>query len=164
MIKKILKYIMTIMILGCIVGLVSYKCVNLYIERTYGSVKADALTKNDFFKENKELLSKNKEPIEYVYDNNFKVDEVNIEKVEKLDLNSYAYIKNEITTLNTDYEMASGIKDLLYQTINSYKGNSSVYIIDLASGMSIGYNVDNIYQTASVIKAAYCLYLYKQVS
>ena len=53
MIKKILKYIMTIMILGCIVGLVSYKCVNLYIERTYGSVKADALTKNDFFKENK---------------------------------------------------------------------------------------------------------------
>ena len=42
MIKKILKYIMTIMILGCIVGLVSYKCVNLYIERTYGSVKADA--------------------------------------------------------------------------------------------------------------------------
>ena len=71
MIKKILKYIMTIMILGCIVGLVSYKCVNLYIERTYGSVKADALTKNDFFKENKELLSKNKEPIEYVYDNNY---------------------------------------------------------------------------------------------
>ena len=164
MIKKILKYIMTIMILGCIVGLVSYKCVNLYIERTYGSVKADALTKNDFFKENKELLSKNREPIEYVYDNNFKVDEVNLEKVEKLDLNSYTYIKNEITTLNTDYEMASGIKDLLYQTINSYKGNSSVYIIDLASGMSIGYNVDNIYQTASVIKAAYCLYLYKQVS
>ena len=120
MIKKILKYIMTIMILGCIVGLVSYKCVNLYIERTYGSVKADALTKNDFFKENKELLSKNREPIEYVYDNNFKVDEVNLEKVEKLDLNSYTYIKNEITTLNTDYEMASGIKDLLYQTINSY--------------------------------------------
>ena len=102
MIKKILKYIMTIMILGCIVGLVSYKCVNLYIERTYGSVKADALTKNDFFKENKELLSKNREPIEYVYDNNFKVDEVNLEKVEKLDLNSYTYIKNEITTLNLE--------------------------------------------------------------
>ena len=57
MIKKILKYIMTIMILGCIVGLVSYKCVNLYIERTYGSVKADALTKNDFFRKSRKIRS-----------------------------------------------------------------------------------------------------------
>ena len=51
MIKKILKYIMTIMILGCIVGLVSYKCVNLYIERTYGCVKADALRLANMFQE-----------------------------------------------------------------------------------------------------------------
>ena len=48
------------------------------------------------------ILSANKGWVEYVYDNNFKVDEVNVEKLEKLDLNSYTYIKNEITTLNPE--------------------------------------------------------------
>ena len=164
MMKRLIKYLVILILVGGIIGILACKSVNLYIERTYGDVKADALTKNNFFEKNKDLLKNQGEKTDYIYKSNFNLEEINNSDFEKLDINSYAYTKNQITILNSNYEMSEGIKNLFYQTINSYKSYSSFYIIDLENGTSLGYNVDNIYQTASVIKAAYCLYLYKQVS
>ena len=47
--KNFIKYFMiSIMVIG-VIGVLACKSVNLYIEKTYGDVKADALTKNNFF-------------------------------------------------------------------------------------------------------------------
>lgn len=54
--------------------------------------------------------------------------------------------------------------NVIKSTVNSYKGASSFYLLDLVNGGSIAYNVDTIYQAASSIKAAYCLYLYEAAS
>ena len=166
MIKKFIKYFVIFVLLAGVIGLLVCKTVNLYIEKTYGDVKADALPKNDAFEENKDLLSKNEEMPDYDYDyeNEFNPGEKLDRNIDRLDINSYSYVKNELTTLNTDFTVSDGVKNLLYQTINNYKSYSSIYVIDMATGTSFGYNVDQAYQTASVIKSAYCLYLYKQVS
>ena len=88
-----------------VIGLLVCKTVNLYIEKTYGDVKADASTKNDDFEENKELLSKNEEMPDYDYDyqNEFNPGEKLDRNIDRLDINSYSYVKNELTALNTDY-------------------------------------------------------------
>lgn len=164
MIKKFIKYFLILILVGGVIGLLACKTVNLYIQNTYGDVKADALTKNNFFEKNKDLLKRKEVEIDNTYKSDFNFEKITDYKLEKLDINSYSYIRNQITTLNSNYELSEGLKGLFYQTINSYKSFSSFYIIDLQNGASIGYNVDNVYQTASVIKAAYCLYLYKQVS
>ena len=52
----------------------------------------------------------------------------------------------------------------IYETINSLGKSSSFYIVSLNDGMSIGYNVDKRYATASSIKAPYALYIYEQIA
>ena len=162
--KKIINCLIVSLIFCGVICFIAFAGVSWYLFSKSPEVKNEVKFQNDYFSENKKLLSNNQEPIDYVYKSDFKPDEIETDDVPLWDINSYSYVKDQITTLNTDYTMSSGITDLLYQTINSYKAYSSVYLLDLKTGASIGYNVDNIYQTASIIKAAYCLYLYKQVS
>ena len=120
---------------------------------------------DDYFTKNKEIL-KNKGIIEDVNTKEKESLEVEEDSYKKsnIPIKDIYYKRNVIDTYNTDYQVSFGVLNVIKSTVNSYKGASSFYLLDLVNGGSIAYNVDTIYQAASSIKAAYCLYLNEAAS
>ena len=85
------------------------------------------------------------------------------EEFTPIDINSKKYIDNTITILDTDYKISNDLNNKILEEIKSYSKPLSFYIISLKDGMSIGYNVDKYFETASSIKAPYALYIYKEI-
>lgn len=97
------------------------------------------------------------------YLDSFDVSDLSGTSINTIDIPSLKYTNNTISILNSNFKISNELTNKVYDIINNYGTNSSFYIISLNDGMSIGYNVDKQYETASSIKAPYALYIYKQI-
>lgn len=141
------------------------KCVNVNFNNNYDFEIDRNILDDSYFAKNKEILKNN-----YIVDDssdwsNYS-SEINANgyKTSHIQINDIYYKRNIIATYNTSYKISSELLNVLKTSIGSYRGASSFYILDLVNGGSFFYNVDTIYQAASSIKAAYCLYLYEEAS
>lgn len=81
-----------------------------------------------------------------------------------IDIPSKKYTSNKISIADSDFQISNALTDKIYDTLNNYGKNNSFYIVSLEDGMSIAYNIDSKYETASSIKAPYALYIYEQIA
>ena len=165
MLKRIMMSLTLAVGIILIVFIWGAKCVRVNLNDNYDFEIDRNILDDSYFEKNKEILKEN-----YFVDdssdwNNYGsgIDE-NIYKTSHIQINDIYYKWNVIGTYNTNYQISPEVLNVLKSNVGSYKGASSFYILDLVNGGSIFYNVDTIYQAASSIKAAYCLYLYEEAS
>ena len=165
MVKRIMMSLTFIVGVVLITFILGAMCINVYLDNNYGFKIDENLLEDDYFTKNKEILM-NKGIIEDVNTKEKESLEVEEDSYKKsnIPIKDIYYKRNVIDTYNTDYQVSFGVLNVIKSTVNSYKGASSFYLLDLVNGGSIAYNVDTIYQAASSIKAAYCLYLYEAAS
>lgn len=97
------------------------------------------------------------------YVDSFDVSDFADSKVSTIDIASKKYTSNTITVLDSDFKISDELLLEINNSINSYGAGVSLYIVSLNDGMTIGYNVDKGFETASSIKAPYALYIYKEI-
>ena len=78
-----------------------------------------------------------------------------------LDLVSLEANDNTFEIVNNNFTIPEDLLTDLTNTIQGYKNGSSFLVVSLTDGMAFGYDIDTSYSSASTIKAAYALYLYK---
>lgn len=98
------------------------------------------------------------------YMDTFDVSDFSGSTVNTIDIPSKEYISNVITVRDSDFQISDELLDQVYGIINSYGASNSFYIVSLEDGMSVGYNVDRAYETASSIKAPFALYVSQEVA
>lgn len=98
------------------------------------------------------------------YMDSFDVSDFSDMKVNTIDIASKSYTSNKITIVDSEFTISEELLNNIYSTITSYGVGCSFYIVSLNDGMSIGYNVDKGFETASSIKAPYALYIYKEIA
>lgn len=98
------------------------------------------------------------------YMNSFDVSDFSGMEINTIDIGAKQYANNTISIADSDFKISDALLTDIYNTINNYGASSSFYIVSLKDGMSIGYNVDKGYETASSIKAPYALYIYEQIA
>ena len=97
------------------------------------------------------------------YMNSFDVADLGEMDINVVDIASKVYTNGVITVTDSEFKISDGLLNNIYTTINDYGVSSSFYIVSLNDGMSVGYNVDTRFETASSIKAPYALYIYKEI-
>ena len=97
------------------------------------------------------------------YKDFFDVSDFGENSLSNIDIASKSYTNNSITILDSSFKISDELVNNINNTINSYGASSSFYIVSLDDGMSIGYNIDKKFETASSIKAPYALYIYKEI-
>lgn len=97
------------------------------------------------------------------YIDSFEVSDFSEAEISSIDIASKQYNNNEISIIDSEFKISSELNNKISDTINSYGTGCSFYIVSLDDGMSIGYNVDKKYETASSIKAPYALYIYEEI-
>ncbi len=162
---KIIKVVQVFLILGiivCSLGLLTCRVFNKFLEENYNV--DDKIIVRSYFGEDQNLI--NKDYVDVPVSNGSSNSLENNDNLSSsvVDIKNMAFSRNKVEVVNSSYNIPDSIKDLILQDINSYYDKSSFYFIDLIDGTGIGYNIDSIYQSASIIKAAYCLYLYKALS
>ena len=114
---------------------------------------------------NEEAITKNESDFDSLnYNNSFEVSDFSGSNINTIDINSKVYTPNTITVLDSDFRISPELEAEIYETLNSYGASSSFYIVSLDDGMSIGYNVDKRYQTASSIKAPFALSIQREIA
>lgn len=98
------------------------------------------------------------------YMNAFDVSDFSGREINTIDIASKQYTNNTISIADSNFKISDSLLTEIYSSINEYGAANSFYIVSLDDGMSIAYNVDKSYETASSIKAPYALYLYEQIS
>lgn len=98
------------------------------------------------------------------YKDSFEVSDGYNNKVSTVDIRSKQYDNNVISIRDTNFKISDDLLNELYDIVNNYGAASSFYIVSLNDGMSIGYNVDKPFETASSIKAPYALYVYREIA
>ncbi len=96
--------------------------------------------------------------------NYFDVSDFAEKEINTVDISAKQYVNNTISITDTDFKISDKLLNEIYETINSYGKKNSFYMVSLNDGMSVGYNVDSVYETASSIKAPYALYIYKEIA
>lgn len=148
--KFILVLSVTCTILSLILASVSFSFAVNYSKQ---NTNKDSITSGDFDR--------------LFYEENFNYFEVSdfAEKsVNTIDIASKKYKSNTISITDTDFKISEDLKNEIYATIKDYGKKNSFYMVSLDDGMSVGYNVDSVYETASSIKAPYALYIYKEIA
>lgn len=97
------------------------------------------------------------------YMDSFDVSDFGEMKLNNIDIASKSYVSNSVSVVDSDFKISDELLNSINETINSYGASSSFYIVSLNDGMSVGYNVDKKFETASSIKAPYALYIYKEI-
>ena len=64
---------------------------------------------------------------------------------------------------NTDYTIPAELLQKLNNKIKQANDDLSFYVVDLNTYATIGYNIDREMNSACVVKAAYCLYVFQQI-
>lgn len=165
MLKRIMMSFTLAVGIALIVFVWGAKCVSVNFSNNYDFEIDRNILDDSYFEKNKEILKNN-----YFVDDSSDWSNYSSEinengyKTSHIRVNDIYYKRNIITTYNTSYQISPEILNVLKASIGSYRGTSSFYILDLVNGGSFFYNVDTIYQAASSIKAAYCLYLYEEAS
>ena len=85
-------------------------------------------------------------------------------KVNTIDIASKSYTPNTITVTDSDFRLSEDLSNKVYATLRNYGAGTAFYIVSLDDGMTIGYNVDKGFETASSIKAPYALYVYEEIA
>lgn len=80
-----------------------------------------------------------------------------------IDIVSKNYTNDVISIADSDFKISDSLLSKIYSIVQNYGASTSFYIVSLEDGMSIGYNVDKSYETASSIKAPYALYIYEEI-
>lgn len=94
----------------------------------------------------------------------FDVSDFAEKKINTVDIANKKYKNNTISITDTDFTISEDLSNEIYNTITSYGRSNSFYMVSLNDGMSVGYNVDSVYETASSIKAPYAFYVYKEIA
>ncbi len=98
------------------------------------------------------------------YMDSFDVSDFTEMKINTIDIASKNYISNQVTILDSDFRISENLLNEINDSISSYGASCSFYIVSLNDEMSIGYNVDKNFETASSIKAPYALYIYEEIA
>ncbi len=98
------------------------------------------------------------------YLDSFDVSDFSGKEINTIDIASLKYPNNTVAISNSDFMISDELLTELYNIINEYGASSSFYIVSLEDGMTIAYNIDKKYETASSIKAPYALYIYKEIA
>ncbi|MCL2517536.1 MAG: class A beta-lactamase-related serine hydrolase [Oscillospiraceae bacterium] len=69
-----------------------------------------------------------------------------------------------ITINHSEYTVSETKQNKLTEILNKYKFDAGIYLIDLDTKMSLGYNADMKFSTASTVKAGYALYCFNQIA
>lgn len=93
----------------------------------------------------------------------FDVSDLAYSEINTIDINSKNYASG-ITVLDSDFKISEELLNKINNVINSYGASTSFYIVSLDDGMSVGYNIDRAFETASSIKAPYAFYIYKEIA
>ena len=96
--------------------------------------------------------------------NYFDVSDFAEKDINKINIVSKKYKTNSITVTDSEFKISEELTNEIYKTINDYGKKSSFYMVSLNDGMTVGYNVDSAYETASSIKAPYPFYVYKEIA
>ena len=96
--------------------------------------------------------------------NYFEVSDFAEKEINKINIASKKYKSNTITVTDSDFKISEELTNKIYETIKNYGKKNSFYMVSLDDGMTVGYNVDSTFETASSIKAPYALYVYKQIA
>lgn len=94
----------------------------------------------------------------------FDVSDFSGTEIKNIDIVNKEYKPNELSILDSQFTISEKTLNKFYEIVNSYGAGTSLYIVSLNDGMSIGYNVDKAFETASSIKAPYALYIYKEIA
>lgn len=97
------------------------------------------------------------------YMDSFDVSDLGEMNINTIDIASKSYAPSTISVVDSDFKISDELLTNIYSTINNYGAANSFYIISLTDGMSVGYNVDTRFETASSVKAPYALYIYKEI-
>ncbi len=93
----------------------------------------------------------------------FDVSDMSYQEKNTIDLVNKSY-GSGITVLDSDFKISDETLNKLNNIINSYGQATSFYIVSLNDGMTVAYNVDRQFETASSIKAPYAFYVYKEIT
>lgn len=148
--KFILVLSVTCTILSLVLASVSFSFAVNYSKQ---NANTDKLTSGDFDK--------------LFYEENFNYFDVSDfaeKEINTVDIASKKYKSNTISIADTDFKISEELTKEIYTTIKDYGKKNSFYMVSLNDGMSVGYNVDSVYETASSIKAPYALYVYKEIA
>lgn len=97
------------------------------------------------------------------YMDSFDVSDFGEMKINTIDIAAKSYTSNNISVVDSNFKISDSLLNEINNTISSYGASSSFYIVSLNDGMSVGFNVDKRFETASSIKAPYALYIYKEI-
>lgn len=98
------------------------------------------------------------------YMDSFDVSDFSEKNINTIDIASKVYNTNSITVLDSEFKISDDLLQEINNSIAGYGASISFYILSLDDEMSIGYNVDKSFETASSIKAPYGLYIYKEIA
>lgn len=75
-----------------------------------------------------------------------------------------AFAPGYVIVNNSDYTVKEETVDRIFSDLEAYRYMSGFYAIDLETRMSVGYNADEKFFTASTVKAGYALYCFKSIA
>lgn len=128
------------------------------------TVKFSNSNSNTQNNEDCEIIDNNKSDFDDInYQNAFDVSDFSGLEENTIDIAAKKYTQNTISIADSDFKISNELTNEIYETINIYGKNVSFYIVSLDDGMSVAYNIDTKYETASSIKAPYALYIYEQI-
>lgn len=93
----------------------------------------------------------------------FDMDDMAVTEKTKIDIANKKYDKN-ITVLDSKFKISDDLLQKINNNIKDYGVATSFYIVSLKDGMSVAYNIDRTFESASSVKAPYALYIYKEIA
>jgi hypothetical protein len=92
------------------------------------------------------------------------IEDVEINEINLLpDITYDIYEPGKICVKNSKFQISDGLLKEIYELINSYGARTSFYAVSIEDNMTLGYNPDITFQTASTVKAPFVLYALKKV-
>lgn len=81
-----------------------------------------------------------------------------------VDFSNKIYEPGKVTVTDSEFEISAELLKKININTSGFGAGLSFYIVNLTDGMTVGYNVDKSFETASSIKAPYALYIYRQIA
>lgn len=81
-----------------------------------------------------------------------------------VDFGSKTYEPGKVTVSDSEFKISEALLKQINSNTSGFGAGSSFYIVNLNDGMTIGYNVDKSFETASSIKAPFALYVYREIA
>ena len=97
------------------------------------------------------------------YIESFDVSDFSGKEMSTLDIPSLQYPSN-LSVLGSDFKISDELMNKINDNISTFGASTSFYVVSLDDGMSVGYNIDKAFETASSIKAPYALYVYREIA